>query len=68
VIDPSSIKPPKCYWARRTQAGGEVAELEIVQVSDVFGDLPDYWSVAVLGSDQHRSLAEFEFIAELTAP
>ncbi|KAA0685621.1 hypothetical protein DTW90_35140 [Neorhizobium sp. P12A] len=68
MIDPSLITPPNCYWVRRKEPNGEVAALQIAQVSNVFGASPDYWSVAVLGSDQHSSLAEFEFIVEITAP
>jgi hypothetical protein len=68
MMEPSLIKPPNCYWARRKTQEGEAPEFEIVQVSDVFGAAPDYWSVAVLGSDQHRSLGEFDFIMKITAP
>ena len=34
----------------------------------VFGHARDYWSVAVLGSDQHYSQHDFEFVAPIRAP
>jgi hypothetical protein len=34
-----------------------------VQVSTIFGDDPDYWTLAVIGSDQHFMPSEFEILA-----
>jgi hypothetical protein len=34
----------------------------------VFGEDPDYWTVAVLGSDQHFMPSDFEIIAPAEPP
>jgi hypothetical protein len=64
TIDPNDLRVGSYYWARPNQ--GE--DLEIVQVSDVFGSDREYWTVAVMGSDQHRSLKDFEFLIRLMRP
>jgi len=35
----------------------------IVQVSTIVGEAPDFWTLAVVGSDQHHMLSDFEIIA-----
>jgi hypothetical protein len=37
--------------------------MTIVQVSTIFGEDPDFWTLAVLGSDQHHMIGDFELIA-----
>ena len=68
MIDPLSVEPLSVYWARRKTQDAESDECEVVQISTVFGHARDYWSVAVLGSDQHYSLHDFEFVAPICAP
>ena len=68
MIDPLSVEPLAIYWARRKTQDVESDECEVVQISTVFGHARDYWSVAVLGSDQHYSLHEFEFVAPIRPP
>ncbi|MDH0913080.1 hypothetical protein N5C66_29995, partial [Rhizobium pusense] len=68
MIDPLSVEPLSVYWARRKTQDAEGDECEVVQISTVFGHARDYWSVAVLGSDQHYSLHDFEFVAPIRAP
>lgn len=68
MIDPNSVEPLATYWARRRTQAAQSGEPEVVQISTVFGDARDYWSVAVLGSDQHYSLHDFEFVALIRPP
>ena len=57
----TSIIPGAFYWATSDKyADGETT---VVQVSTVFGTEPEYWTLAVLGSDQHFMVADFEIIA-----
>jgi hypothetical protein len=39
-----------------------------VQVSTVFGEDPDYRTLAVVGSDQHHMIHDFELIALVEPP
>jgi len=65
----SSVKftmpPNRFYWARRLPAEGaaifEPNDIEVVRVSTVFGATPEFWTVTVMGSDEHFDLAAFEF-------
>jgi hypothetical protein len=57
------LEPDGLYWARRLDGG----ELEIVQVSTVFGRRREFLTVAVIGSDQHYTLEEFAFYAAVSA-
>lgn len=53
--------PGEFYWAKSPKYfDGEVT---IVQVSTVFGKNPDYWTLALVGTDQHAMPSEFEIIA-----
>ncbi len=57
----TSLMPGAFYWARsHKHARGRAT---IVQVSTIFGDGPDYWTLAVIGSDQHYMVDDFEIIA-----
>nr|WP_315855621.1 hypothetical protein [Rhizobium leguminosarum] len=40
----------------------------MVQVSTVFGEEPDYWTLTVPGSDQHHMPGDFEVIARVEPP
>ena len=63
MIKHEALEPDGFYWARRLDGG----ELEIVQVSTVFGRGREFLSVAVIGSDQHYTLEEFAFHAAVSA-
>lgn len=64
AIDYEDLRAGSYYWARRSTEDNA----EVVQVSDVFGQDRQYWSVAVIGSDQHHSLSEFIFLIRLFRP
>lgn len=54
------------YWARSAKHfDGRPTE---VQVSDVFGSEPDYWTLALVGSDQHAMPSDFDIIALVERP
>ncbi|MFS2154964.1 hypothetical protein [Rhizobium sp. Rhizsp42] len=56
-----SLVPDKFYRARSNKyAGGRTT---IVQVSTIFGESPDFWTLAVPGSDEHHMIGDFEIIA-----
>lgn len=52
------------YWARK--ASDEA--FEIVQVSAVFGTAREFLTAAVIGTDAHLNLEEFEFYEEILPP
>ncbi|WP_246690962.1 hypothetical protein [Neorhizobium alkalisoli] len=64
TIDHEDLRVGSYYWAR--SHGSD--ETEIVQVSDIFGSAREYWTVATIGSDQHRNLKEFDFLIRLLKP
>ncbi|MHC2365160.1 hypothetical protein ACVIOG_007363 [Rhizobium leguminosarum] len=37
----------------------------MVQISTIFGRDPDYWTLALLGTDQHAMPSEFEIIGQV---
>jgi hypothetical protein len=56
-----SLVPEAFYWARSDKH--TAGTTTIVQVSTVFGDDPDYWTIAVTGSDERYMISDFEIIA-----
>ncbi|NKL39030.1 hypothetical protein GFL49_36140 [Rhizobium leguminosarum bv. viciae] len=59
----SSLVPGAFYWA--SSADHFDGRLTVVQVSTVFGEDPDYWTLALLGTDQHAMIADFEIIEQI---
>jgi hypothetical protein len=57
------LRPGGLYWAR--SANHFDGALTVVQVSDVFGVEPDYWTLALIGTDQHAMPDDFDIIAPL---
>jgi hypothetical protein len=57
----TSLVPDHFYWAK----SGKVAagRPTVVQVSTVFGDEREYWTFAVVGSEQHYMIGDFEILA-----
>ena len=43
-------------------------ELQIVRVSSIFGSAREFLTIAIVGSDQHYALEEFDFIGAVTQP
>jgi hypothetical protein len=72
TIGIEQLQPNHFYWARRLPVEGAPAsdpnDIEVVQVSTVFGAASEYWTVAVMGSDEHFDLASFEFYHKVPAP
>jgi hypothetical protein len=72
TIGIEQLEPNRFYWARRLPAKGasisEASDIEVVQVSTVFGAISEFWTVAIMGSDQHFDLAAFEFIHKVPSP
>lgn len=64
AIEHDDLRAGSYSWARRTGSD----DVEVVQVSDIFGSHKDYWTVAVMGSEQHHSLPEFSFLIRLIKP
>jgi hypothetical protein len=60
------LVPDQFYWAKsvKHKGGGRT----IVQVSTIFGEEPEYWTLAVPGSDQHHMVGDFEIIAKVDPP
>ncbi|MFS2152683.1 hypothetical protein [Rhizobium sp. Rhizsp42] len=56
-----SLVPDAFYWARSDKHTD--GRTTIAQVSTIFGEDPDFWTLAVLGSDQHHMISDFELIA-----
>ncbi|KRB49327.1 hypothetical protein ASE04_19135 [Rhizobium sp. Root708] len=60
------LVPYAFYWAI---SGKHFAgQTTVVQVSTIFGDDPDYWTLAIVGSDQHHMIDEFDIIARVDPP
>ncbi len=68
AISHDDLQPHTYYWAREKKASGDAAELEIVLISTVFGLAPEYWTVATMGSDQHRSISNFTYLGKIPPP
>ncbi|MBB4230115.1 hypothetical protein [Rhizobium mongolense] len=62
----TSLVPDAFYWA--TSDKHTNGQTTIVQVSTVFGGDPGYWTLAIVGSDQHHMIDEFELIARVEPP
>lgn len=60
----ADLRPNEFYWARRF--GHHTTE--VVQISTVFGSAPEFLTMATVGSEQHYTLEEFDFISEVTRP
>lgn len=59
----ASLVPGSFYWARSClHFDGRPT---VVQVSTVFGEHPDYWTLAILGNEQHAMLGDFEIIEQI---
>jgi hypothetical protein len=71
-IGTDQLEPNRFYWARRLPAEGasiaEPSDIEVVQISTVFGSTAEFWTVAVMGSDEHFDLAAFEFFHKVPTP
>ena len=72
TIGTDQLEPNRFYWARRQSVEGasiaEPSDIEVVQVSTVFGATSEFWTVAVMGSDEHFDLAAFEFFHKVPSP
>ncbi|MBB6487784.1 hypothetical protein [Rhizobium lusitanum] len=66
MIPLTKLGPDCFYWATRRDDPSSKAQ--IVQVSTVFGAEREYWTVACMGSDEHRMPGDFEFIVRIVAP
>ncbi|MBY3321475.1 MULTISPECIES: hypothetical protein [Rhizobium] len=59
----SSLIPGAFYWA--SSADHFDGRLTVVQVSTVFGEDPDYWTLALVGTDQHAMIGDFEILEQI---
>lgn len=66
VMVAASLVPGAFYWAKSSRYFD--GRTTVVQVSTVFGKEPDYWTLALLGTDQHAMPTEFEIIAPAELP
>jgi hypothetical protein len=66
VIPLTKLEPNCFYWA--TRRDDKNSKAQIVQVSTVFGAEREYWTVARVGSDEHRMPGDFEFIVRIVPP
>lgn len=64
TIDQDELRAGSYYWTRHTGSD----DVEVVLVSNIFGSDKEYWTVAVMGSEQHHSLSEFSFLIRLIKP
>lgn len=66
MIPLQKLEPECFYWA--TLKADREAPAEVVRVSTIFGAEREYWSIARLGSDEHRMPADFEFVTKIVPP
>lgn len=62
----SQILPHAFYWARSDKH--QNGRMTIIQVSTVFGESEEYWTLAVPGSDQHFMIDDFEILSLIEQP
>jgi hypothetical protein len=62
----ASLIPEAYYWARSAKHFD--GKLTVVKVSTVFGEDPNYLTLALLGTDQHAMPCDFEIIGPLALP
>ena len=62
----ASLVPEGYYWARSSKHFD--GKLTVVQVSTVFGEDPNYWTLALPGTDQHAMPSDFEIIGPVVLP
>lgn len=72
TIGIDQLEPNRFYWARRLAPEGaavsEPNDIEVVQISTVFGSAQEFWTVAVMASDEHFDLSAFEFFHKVPSP
>ncbi|PZM14321.1 hypothetical protein [Rhizobium tubonense] len=72
TISIDQLEASRFYWARRkpntTATTAEPGDIEVVKVSTMFGAASEFWTVAVVGSDEHFDLAAFEFLHKVPSP
>ncbi|UIK01120.1 hypothetical protein LZK82_26535 (plasmid) [Rhizobium leguminosarum] len=71
TISTDQLEPNRFYWARRLPAKGtsiSERDIEVVQISTVFGAACEFWTVAVVGSDERFDLSAFEFFQKVPSP
>jgi hypothetical protein len=66
VMFTASLVPEAYYWARSSRHFD--GKLTVVQVSTVFGEEPNYWTLALPGTDQHAMPSDFEIIVQVVPP
>ncbi|TWF42231.1 hypothetical protein [Neorhizobium alkalisoli] len=64
MLELDDLEAEQIYWARRKMSTSN-DQSEVVQISTVFGLSRDYWSVAMLGTDQHYSVTDFVFLKKI---
>ena len=62
----TSLVPEAYYWARSSKHFD--GKLTVVQVSTVFGEEPNYWTLALPGTDQHAMPSDFEIVGPVAPP
>jgi hypothetical protein len=68
MIALSDLVAEQFYWARRRIGTDAERELQVVRVSSIFGSTREFLTIAIVGSDQHYALEEFDFIGAVTRP
>jgi len=63
-MDP--ILPHEFYWARSDKY--DHGRITVVEVSTVFGESQENWTLAVPGSDQHFIIEDFEILNLIERP
>lgn len=65
LIATKDLQAETYYWMRAKALG---SSLEIGRVTTVFGEDPEYWTVATIGSETHHMLYDFDFIQKIDHP
>lgn len=60
------ILPHQFYWARSDRY--DHGRITVVEVSTVFGESQENWTLAVPGSDQHFMIDDFELLSLIERP
>lgn len=66
------LEAGRFYWARRKPAKGALVsdpgDFEIIRISTVFGSAPEFWTVILMGTDEHFDIQAYDFFHKVPSP
>jgi hypothetical protein len=66
MMTAARLEPGSLYWASANNSTSRAPV--VVQVSTLFGDGEEYWTLVLPGSEQHHMPSDFTIIEKIVAP